>query len=176
MTLSTQSKHSTHPQACDNVAYLKQGLNLLDQIGDEHYMATMPPVFSSGVGAHIRHIIDHFDCLLAGLTSGRVDYDHRRRDRRVETDRLFAMESMRAIIDRLVALPVSDFEMPLEVHMDSGGNAPTWASSSLTRELQFLTSHTIHHYALVAAILGHAGCAVGGHFGISPSTLRHQRQ
>jgi hypothetical protein len=176
MTLSTQPEHSTHPQAYDNIAYLEQGLALLDQIEDEHYAATLPPVFVSGVGAHIRHILDHFDCLLDGLPSGRVDYDRRRRDPRVENERLFAIESIRTLIDRLLALPAGAGEVALTVRMDSGSDAPVWATSSLTRELQFLTSHTIHHYALVAAILGHAGCTVSRRFGISPSTLRHQRQ
>lgn len=176
MTLSTRHESTTHPQAYDNIAYLEQGVALLEEIDDEHYAATLPPVFESSVGAHIRHILDHFCCLLDGLHSGRVDYDRRARDARIENDREFALVTLRATIDRLLALPAGEHEIPLDVHMDSGSDAPVWAPSSLTRELQFLTSHTIHHYALVAAILGNAGRNTSPGFGISPSTLRHQRR
>lgn len=176
MTTSTQTNPAAHPGARDNIDYLEQGLALLRDIDDVQYAATLPPVFSSGVGAHIRHILDHFDCLLDGLASGRVDYDQRQRDQRVEAQRVVAIERLEATIATLNQLRGGPVETTLLVKMDSGSHTPTWAESSLTRELQFLTSHTIHHYALVAAILGHAGCTVSRGFGISPSTLRHERR
>ena len=174
MSSSPQARPGTHPQALDSAAYLEQGAALLERLSDEHYVAALPPVFASTVGAHMRHILDHCDCLLDGLATGRVDYDERRRDRRLETDRTLALAAARDLIDRLRA--VTDADLALDVRMDTGSDEPAWAGSSLTRELQFLTSHTIHHYALIAAILGHAGCEVAGDFGISPSTLRFQRR
>ena len=174
MTLSTRQEHATHPLAFDNIAYLEQGVALLESIEDEHYAAALPPVFASSVGAHIRHILDHFTCLLDALASGRVDYDCRARDARIESDRQVALQAMLDVIKRLLDLPADDRDISLSVHMDSGSDAPIWAATSLTRELQFLTSHTIHHYALVANILGNAGVTLSPGFGISPSTLRHQ--
>lgn len=168
--------HASHPIARDNARFLQQGVDLLERITDDQYAATRPPVFVTPVGAHIRHILDHFDCLLEGRDTGRVDYDLRRRDRRVESDRAYALSCLRATIDALRGVRGADGDEALEVRLDSGDTERAWGRSSLTRELQFLSSHTIHHYALVAAILQSAGCAPQPGFGVSPSTLRFERR
>jgi hypothetical protein len=41
------------------------------------------------------------------------------------------------------------------------------------RELQFLLSHTVHHYALMALILRLQGFNPAAEFGVAPSTLQH---
>lgn len=176
MTPSPQKKIATHPCASDCIAYLQQGLDALGELDDEQYTETLPPVFVSGVGAHVRHVIDHFHSFLSGLQNGRVDYDLRQRDPQVERDRHVAMDAIRATMTELVSVGIDQNERSLLVKMDTGCAGEKWAESSLTRELQFLVSHTIHHYALMAAILAHAGFEVTRGFGISPSTLRHQRQ
>jgi hypothetical protein len=48
-----------------------------------------------------------------------------------------------------------------------------WLPSTVSRELQALSSHTIHHLALVAIILRLQGIRLDPDFGMSPSTLRH---
>lgn len=176
MNTLSQPDPAAHPGALDSIAFLEQGLALLREISDEQFAATLPPVFRSGVGSHIRHILDHFECLLAGLESGRVDYDCRARDARIEHERSVAIAALSGMIDKLHTIHRPAREMALLVKMDSGGETTEWAESSLSREFQFLTSHTIHHYALVAAILGHAGCTLNAGFGISPSTLRHTQR
>ena len=166
-----------HPYARDNIVFLNQGIDLLESIDDGLYVATVPPIFGSSVGSHIRHIIDHFDCLLEGLASGRVDYDARSRDQRIETVRTEAIDAMRTLVRKLESIDEQRGSDALQVRMDGGGegDTDTWSRSSLMRELQFLTSHTIHHYALVAALLGHAGHKSADGFGVSPSTLAYER-
>lgn len=51
-----------------------------------------------------------------------------------------------------------------------------WVLSTLERELQFLASHTVHHYALIALTLRAQGVTVGTDFGMAPSTLRHSER
>lgn len=176
MTLSPHASANTvtHPCAQDAVVCLNQGVELLRSLTDEQYVSTLPPMFVSGLGAHVRHIIDHVDCLLDGLSDGRIDYDCRRREARAERDRGFAIDQLVQRMDRLSTLRDPGRDTSLAVNMDTGGGAVQWASSSLTRELQFVISHTIHHYALMAAILVHTGLPVPTDFGISPSTLRHR--
>jgi hypothetical protein len=41
--------------------------------------------------------------------------------------------------------------------------------------LQFLLSHTVHHFALMALILRAQGADPGDDFGVAPSTLEHRR-
>ena len=50
---------------------------------------------------------------------------------------------------------------------------PEWCGSTVYRELQFLVSHTIHHYAIIGTILRSRGFEPGMDFGVAPSTLRH---
>lgn len=52
---------------------------------------------------------------------------------------------------------------------------PDWRPSSLGRELQFLSSHTLHHYALIKLLLDDTGLDLGPEFGVAPSTLAWQR-
>lgn len=176
MTSSLQKKITPHPCASDCIAYLQQGLDAIYELDDAQYTTTLPPVFVSGVGAHVRHILDHFDCFLSGLENGRIDYDQRERDPRIERQRSVAIDAIKNTMTRLLQVRAQPTEPALLIKMDSGCAGEQWAESSLTRELQFLVSHTIHHYALMAAILAHAGFEVTRGFGISPSTLRHQTQ
>jgi hypothetical protein len=41
----------------------------------------------------------------------------------------------------------------------------------VTRELQFLASHTVHHYALIAHLARDRGVGVAPEFGVAPATL-----
>jgi len=60
--------------------------------------------------------------------------------------------------------------------MDAGGNSE-WTESSVRRELQFLLSHTIHHYALMVAIgQAHGFKEFERGFGVAPSTIKFQQQ
>jgi uncharacterized damage-inducible protein DinB len=48
-----------------------------------------------------------------------------------------------------------------------------WSVSSTFRELQFLATHTVHHFALVALLLRQRGVEVPVEMGVAPSTLEH---
>ncbi len=52
---------------------------------------------------------------------------------------------------------------------------PDWSRSTLKRELQFLVSHTVHHFALIRALLGGSGIDPGESFGLAPSTAAARR-
>ena len=43
------------------------------------------------------------------------------------------------------------------------------------RELLFLISHTVHHFALIAFMLRSFGIEPGDKFGVAPSTLRYRQ-
>ncbi|MFP4283185.1 MAG: hypothetical protein ACLFU2_11230, partial [Opitutales bacterium] len=115
-----------------------------------------------------------YEQFLAGVTNRRIDYDARSRSTEVETVPARAVELMRSLCEGLRSLPATVLEASVEVRMDGGG-AAAWTPSSVRRELQFLISHTIHHYALIATIapaIGHE--ALPADFGVAPSTLKHR--
>jgi uncharacterized damage-inducible protein DinB len=159
----------------DNVEAIKQGIDLIARLDDRLYTRPVRELSLSGVGAHFRHCLDFYQGFLSGVESGRINYDRRARDERIEKSRLFAIAKLRAItidLGRVSAIENGRvFETLLEGKSDSD-----WSASSLKRELQFLLSHTIHHYALIAVALRLQGFEPGDEFGVAPSTLRHWRK
>jgi hypothetical protein len=161
----------------DNIRLLEQGLELVQALADDQYARSADPAYTSGVGGHLRHCLDHYANFLGGVASGRVDYDARQRDARIESDRRYAVSVMQGQIAALLALRGTDADAAVSIKMDGGDESASchwWSRSSAQRELQFLLSHTVHHFALIALILRAQGVAVAPGFGVAPSTLRYQ--
>lgn len=162
----------------DNIGYLQQASNLLQRMPDDLYSKNTPLAFSSSVGSHLRHCLEHYESLLAGWQTGKIDYDARTRNVRIETDRQYTLTHIAALIAALRRLEEEDENRRVHVKQDSNTAhevAPTWSVSTVRRELQFLVSHTVHHYALIAMILRLHGCEPGADFGVAPSTLKHRQ-
>ena len=51
-----------------------------------------------------------------------------------------------------------------------------WTASTVGRELAYLLSHTIHHYALIRLLAYDHGVRLDAEFGVAPSTLKHRDQ
>lgn len=155
----------------ENIEALQQGERLLRGISDSAYTQPAQYVFQSTVGTHIRHNLDHYACFLQGLETGCIDYAARQRNIRLEQDRAYAIAEISSLRERLKRLPEHLDKENLLVERDIG---PGQAGSSVKRELEFLLSHTTHHYAIVAIICQLQGLSVGAEFGVAPSTLRHR--
>jgi len=162
------------PALDGNLHFLRQGISLLEQLDDATYASAVGR--HSPIGAQYRHVLEHYQGLLTGIDEGLVDYDARARDPLIERDRGHALQSTRDLLEAIATLP-HDSDLSLEVQMDcgGGGDRPEWSLSSLGRELQFLVSHTVHHYALIALLLEAMGQEAPADFGVAPSTLTHQR-
>ena len=166
-----------------NQAFLGQALELLAGMPASLYAARPAHFERGGVGAHLRHVLDHYDAFLDGLESGRIDYDARLRDPQTEIDIEVARARLQHTIARLAAtfasaeIVAGGAERKIEVAMDLGGRPggnQSSSVSSLARELQYMLAHTVHHFALMAVALRFAGHEPGPNFGVAPSTLRHE--
>jgi uncharacterized damage-inducible protein DinB len=158
------------------IEILRQGETLLQKLDDDTYTRRLPAVFTSAIGSHYRHCLDHFECLLDGVAEGAVNYDHRRRDPRIENDRDFALAETRRLQEACARIPVAALELPLNVcsKVSYDGNDPSVCPSSYGRELMYAVAHAIHHYALLAVMCGLLGVRAPFGFGVAPSTLQHQ--
>ncbi len=158
-----------------NIHLLEQGLDLLAVIDDQLFACAPNGIAQSGVGGHLRHCLDFYDGFLRGIGEGRIDYDCRERNELIEKDRAAAAAKIESIIRRLGELRTASGEQPLLVKLEGEQARETsaWSRSSISRELQFLLSHTVHHYALMALLLRVQGVELPKAFGVAPSTLKY---
>jgi uncharacterized damage-inducible protein DinB len=153
-----------------NLLVLQQGLDLLDRLSDADYRDS--GIDRSAVGAQYRHILDHYRCLLEGLDDGQIDYDRRRRDPELEANRSAAARATDEVLDRLRLLARTAPDLPLQVRQSAGaGEGDHPQGSSLGRELLFLVSHTVHHFAIIKLLLAERGVECHPDLGVAPSTL-----
>lgn len=158
----------------ENVDALQQALDLLPFLTEAQYCERLPTCFNASIGGHIRHNVDHYLSFLAGFTIGVIDYEARVRDTRIETDRDYALNVLGSICDRLQTLPAVNKSLRIRMENTDDGDVSAWGESTARRELQFLMSHTIHHYALVAVSCRILGVEPHPDFGVAPSTLRYR--
>ena len=144
---------ANHP-CRDNLQTLRQGVDLIRSLDDQLYSKPTGPSSSSGVGSQFRHCLDFYNCFLDGLPQGRIDYDARRRDPRIEIDREYAASRLESVIDSLASLTPEQLAVDVRVKLERpvGATEDDWCPSSAKRELQFLLSHTVHHHALIVKI------------------------
>lgn len=159
-----------------SAALLGQGAALAAVLTGEQYRAIAPGTEASSVGAHLRHCVEFYRILLASVDSGEVDYDLRPREARLESDPMHAMLALQEIARTLPSHALDKLDMAIRVRHDyEAEREEDWAGSTLGRELHYLFSHTVHHYALIAAQLRHIGLPIPEGFGISPATLRFRQ-
>jgi hypothetical protein len=159
-----------------NIRCLDQALTLLTKFDDAVY-STSPPGFAPHrVGAHLRHILEVYQSFMNGVESRRIDYDARRRDKSVERSRVAASAAIRNIIHFFETSDLLRQESAICVRMEDADHSEvedSFMQSSISRELQALSSHTIHHFALIAMVLRMHGIELDPEFGMAPSTLTY---
>ncbi len=163
-----------------NIHFIQQGIELLTSVSDDLYTKNNGPYNKSGIGRHFRHIIEHYLSLIDNDFEGLIDYDARDRNLRLENDREFMIESLHGVITSLntLNLDVSKLDQRIQVRSNEGigeENTPL-SESTIRRELQFLISHTVHHYALIGLILETLGFKPSDNFGVAPSTIKYEQQ
>ncbi|HVU83277.1 MAG TPA: hypothetical protein VHC50_00460 [Puia sp.] len=141
---------------------------LLEQLSDEQYCQPIALLSGATVGQHIRHIIECFQELEEGYSIDRVNYDLRKRDRRLETDRDLVFLQM-TFVESALAKP--DKSLKLHAAFDEG--VEVTLSSTYYRELMHNLDHAIHHMAMIrVGLTAMPGIALPEDFGVAYSTLK----
>lgn len=160
------------------IAILRQGEELLAVISPEAYARRVPLVFNASAGGHYRHCLDHFVSLWRGLEAAAVDYDHRERDPRLETQPGAALKLTRELRRRLETLPIERLDDPVQARCEvsyAHGQSPV-TRSTFARELVYAIAHAIHHYALISVIARVQEVPLPANFGLAPSTVAHEQR
>lgn len=144
----------------------------LEKLPESDYSARLDMLSGASVGAHTRHILDGYRCLMKGRASGNIDYDRRQRDPALESS------------PEAAGLALGEIRAYLGNHLQDGPCTVSWnygqglqtVNSSIYREIAHNMEHTIHHLAIIKiALSAHFGwkdIPVG--FGVAPSTLAYR--
>lgn len=163
------------------IEVLQQGCIFLDRIGDETYARPLEDPAAgkpaSSLGAHYRHVLDHFLCLVEGIRTGLVNYDQRRRNPQLEGSVTCARLVSEELIDELGGLSPEILRRECFVTYSVGYDETEAEAvkSNLAREVMFCVGHAIHHYAILRLLCAGVGVKLPYEFGIAPSTLKHLR-
>jgi uncharacterized damage-inducible protein DinB len=162
----------------ENTGSIGRLIGLVCELSPDQYQQQFGRGCRHALGKQVRHIIDHYAAFLRELGERHVagvDYEQRRRDVLLETNPHAACHCLREICVQLETLEHDSARRPL-VLQHTSGNGCAQVPTSVGRELAFLSSHTIHHMAIIALLAEQLGVDVSHEFGVHPSTTRHAKR
>ena len=145
----------------------------LERLTAKEYSQPSKILFQATIGQHVRHIIELYVCLYNGYETGTVNYENRKRDLRIETDKDMAIDLMKMISNNI---DKTDKDLWLESNYDEQSDDTIIVKTNYFRELLYNLEHTVHHMALIrvgindiSAITIHEG------FGVASSTIKYRK-
>lgn len=156
---------------------LRQGLGLLDSLDEGSYARKEEGPWGSSIGAHYRHVLDHFLCLIEGLWDFQINYDLRARNHDLETSIDAARSISCELLEAVNEIPADALKQDCMVVYSVGyGESDAQSVRSIVaRELMFCVGHAIHHYAIMKLLCSLRAVSLPHEFGIAPSTLKYQQ-
>jgi hypothetical protein len=128
---------------------------------------------NASIGQHTRHIIEMFQCLLAGYDQGHVNYENRTRDKRIESDPAFACQLLQQIH---TDLNKENKPLLLKANFQDDADDAILLDTNFYREVAYNIEHAIHHMALIkVGILEISDLVLPAGFGVAPSTLKYNK-
>jgi hypothetical protein len=175
--------HSAEPLWLYNIYLLTQASQMIERLQKE---ATLSFDYAKAVGPHVRHVIEHYTAFLDGLSRApdyRIEYDVRQRDIALQSQPDVTLAKIRALQSSMLEKTMGhnmalNINTPVQTMLQTGavGEQVFTAPSSVGRELLFLSSHTVHHFALIAHYCKAAGVNLGDDFGKAPATVAFEHR
>lgn len=144
------------------------------QLTPTQYAQQCSNLGNNTVGQHVRHVIELFQCLEAGYPDNTVNYEKRKRDVLIETDKELALRLLQNIYSNL---DKPDKELTLQACYDEHSKDPISIPTNYFREVAYNLEHTIHHMALIrVGIKEISDISLPEEFGVASSTVKHRKQ
>jgi len=146
----------------------------LNQLTENEYAQPCNSLFNNTIGQHVRHIIELFQCLESGYDTGVINYEKRKRDTHIETDKEFAKGLLLQVHTNLNR---SNKELVLEATYDEHSEQNINIATNYHREIAYNLEHTIHHMALIrVGITEVSNIELPDNFGVASSTVKYRNQ
>lgn len=154
------------------VPVLQQLNNTLMQLSNEEYKTPSRLLNNVTIGAHTRHVIELFQCVLNGYETGTINYDNRLRNVYLEQQKILASSTIDTI---LLSLKKQNKVLFLETVYDENKNTPLLINTNYYREIIYNLEHTIHHMALIRIAINElTSLSLPPSFGVASSTLQYK--
>ena len=149
---------------------LAQAEFYLKRIDNKDYAKPIPILSNSFIGQHTRHFIEFYQCLVQQASSGKINYDDRKRDYQLENNQEFALAAIQSIKSE-----IGGFTFDLQLMLETCNSEEAPIPTNFARELLYNIEHTIHHLALIkVGILSVCpDMELPKTFGFAPSTIKH---
>ena len=145
----------------------------IHQLSDEQYKQPSNILFNATIGQHLRHIIELFICLNQGYETGVINYEKRKRDYRIETERELAIELLHSIY---TSINKPDKNIMLEVSYDEHSNDTIVIHTNYYREIAYNLEHTVHHMALIRVGINEVSAIeLPSGYGVASSTIKYRQ-
>ncbi|WP_436514393.1 DinB family protein [Ekhidna sp. To15] len=154
---------------------LSQLSQVIDSCKEEDFARPLTELSNSTFGQHIRHTLEFFICLFDAENSRVVNYDQRKHDTLIETDKKLALSVIQSIHDFLDKNQ-DDFTLTFEANYAISNDVNDQMKSSFYRELAYNIEHAIHHMALLKVAVNHSLTYIElpENFGVASSTIRYR--
>ena len=154
-----------------SIEALNSLIHVLTQLPLKSYPAPCNALSNASIGQHTRHIIELYQCLIAGYITGEIKYDDRKRDLLLENDVIVAVDAIKEI-----QLNLDKPDKAVKIFCETDGDA-VCIESNYYREVLYNLEHCIHHQALIkVALLSVKDIQIADGFGVAPSTLQYRQQ
>ena len=146
-------------------------LNTIQDLTIDEYVKKIPSLGIASIGEHTRHIIELFQQLYLGYSSGLINYDNRKRDIQIQNDINFASDCITTVIAQLDK-PNKNLKI-VSVY----NNQEYLIDSNYLRELMYNLEHCIHHQAIIKiGLLCLGKTAINETFGVAKSTILYRNE
>lgn len=154
---------------------LSQLTEAIIQCKEEDFSKPLPVLSGATFGQHVRHTLEFFICLFDARNDGAINYDKRKHDQQMETDKHLCLSVIGSII-AFIEQVQGDFPVHFEASYVADTPKPVAMPSSFYRELAYNIEHAIHHMALmkVAIVYALSYIEVPASFGVASSTIRYR--
>lgn len=152
----------------------QQMIQILQRIDQKAYQQAVDIYDGSTIGKHFRHVFDFYQCLIKGLTQGKIDYSDRTRNLHIEREPQTAANHFSNVLCQMNDLKM---EAPIEVLSDFSDDDQSERvsyTSTIGRELAFIHDHAVHHLAIIKMGIKviNPDFELAQNFGIAPSTIK----
>ncbi|MDW5290166.1 DinB family protein [Formosa sp. PL04] len=157
--------------------HLNQLKELAKNLSDDQLSEPLNVLDNSTIGAHVRHVLEFYLCLFDCVHLKHLNYDDRKRDKKVET----STEKCVLVIERLLnALNTyqTDFELTLSADYSTDfTDQAVSVQTTFFRELLYNIEHLVHHLAIIKIGMQTLELeeTISDDFGISSSTIRNRK-